>query len=323
MEEELSMKEQKKDYPKSGRQFEDDYEELNITNRFMFNKVMSDAKLCSRVLQSLTGKDVSEVKSLVAEKYLQITEDGRGVRYDVFVEDSEDVLYDAEMQNYDNAGELPLRTRYYQSMLDLSMMDAGYRFSQLKESYVIFICTFDPFGRGERCYDFSNRSGKKGEFPLGDKRTILIYNVMGKSDELNEDTNEFLDYVKDGTVGGTLSDSLDKAVKDARHNKEWRTEYMMHMANYWDNIEQGKELGMEIGIELGRTEGIELGRTEGIELGRTEGIELGNATSLVNHVTKCMNKHNFSLEETLDMLGETMEDYLKAKEIVEREELFV
>jgi predicted transposase/invertase (TIGR01784 family) len=251
------------------------------------------------VLQSLTGKNVSEVKSLVAEKYLQITEDGRGVRYDVFVEDSEDVLYDAEMQNYDNSGELPLRTRYYQSMMDLSMMDVGYRFSQLKESYVIFICTFDPFGRGERCYDFSNRSGKKGEFPLGDKRTILIYNVMGKSDELSEDANEFLDYVKDGTVGGTLSDSLDKAVKDARHNKEWRSEYMMHMANYWDNIEQGKELGMEIGIER------------------------GSAISLINLVEKYMNRHNSSLENTLQILDVSMEDYLKAKEIVEREELFV
>ena len=293
------MKDKKRDYLNSMNQFENDYEELNITNRFMFNKVMSDAKLCSRVLQSLTGKDVSKVKSLVAEKYLQITEDGRGVRYDVFVEDSEDVLYDAEMQNYDNSGELPLRTRYYQSMMDLSMMDVGYRFSQLKESYVIFICTFDPFGRGERCYDFSNRSGKKGELSFGDKRTILIYNVMGKSDELNEDTNEFLDYVKDGTVGGTLSDSLDKAVKDARHNKEWRSEYMMHMANYWDNIDEGKKLG------------------------RAEGIERGSAISLINFVEKYMNRHNSSLENTLQILDVSMEDYLKAKEIVEREELFV
>ena len=113
------MKDQKKDYLNSMNQFENDYEELNITNRFMFNKVMSDDKLCSRVLQSLTGKDVSEVKSLVAEKCLQITEDGRGVRYDIFVEDLEDVVYDAEMQNYNNADELPLRTRYYQSMIDL------------------------------------------------------------------------------------------------------------------------------------------------------------------------------------------------------------
>ena len=70
---------------------------------------------------------------------------------------------------------------------------------------------------------------------------------------------------------------------------------MKNMANYWDAKREG----------------------------RAEGMECGNATSLVNHVTKCMNKHDFSLEETLDMLGETMEDYLKAKEIVDREELFV
>ena len=52
-------------------------------------------------------------------------------------------------------------------------------------------------------------------------------------------------------------------------------------------------------------------------------MECGNATSLVNYVAKCMNKHNFSLEETLDMLGETMEDYLKAKSIVEQDEVTV
>ena len=78
---------------------------------------------------------------------------------------------------------------------------------------------------------------------------------------------------------------------------------MMNMANYWDAKREG--------------------RTEGRTEGRAEGMERGNATSLVNHVTKCMNKHDFSLEETLDMLGETMEDYLKAKSIVEQDEVMV
>ena len=302
------MKEQKKDYTKTMGQFENDYEELDITNRFMFNKVMSDDKLCSRVLRSLTGKEVSEVKSLVSEKCLQITEDSRGVRYDIFVEDSDDVVYDAEMQNYNNADELPLRSRYYQSMIDLNMMTVGQRFKDLKESYVIFICTFDPYGEGERCYDFSNRCGKKGELSLGDKRTILIYNVTGKSDNLNDDTNEFLDFVRDGTVGGDLSDSLNKAVKDARHNKNWRSEYMMHMANYWDNIDQGKELGIEIGI------------AEGKEIGIAEGKEIGSAISLINLVEKYIKRHDSSLEDTLQILDISMEDYLKSKEIVEQNE---
>ena len=70
---------------------------------------------------------------------------------------------------------------------------------------------------------------------------------------------------------------------------------MMHMANYWDNIDEGKEIG------------------------RT----LEKANSLVNHVAKCMDNTGASLEDCLKMLGETMEDYIKAKEIVDREELFV
>lgn len=82
---------------------------------------------------------------------------------------------------------------------------------------------------------------------------------------------------------------------------------MMHMANYWDNIDEGKEIGKEIGIEIGK------------EIG----IERGSAISLINFVEKYMNRHNSSLENTLQILDVSMEDYLKAKEIVEREELFV
>ena len=74
---------------------------------------------------------------------------------------------------------------------------------------------------------------------------------------------------------------------------------MMNMANYWDAKREG--------------------RTEG----RNEGRILEKANSLVNHIAKCMNNTGASLEDCLKMLGETMEDYLKAKEIVEREELFV
>ena len=74
---------------------------------------------------------------------------------------------------------------------------------------------------------------------------------------------------------------------------------MMHMANYWDNIDEGKKLG------------------------RAEGIKCGSAISLINFVEKYMNRHNSSLENTLQILDVSMEDYLKAKEIVEREELFI
>lgn len=74
---------------------------------------------------------------------------------------------------------------------------------------------------------------------------------------------------------------------------------MMHMANYWDNIDEGKKLG------------------------RAEGIERGSAISLINFVEKYMNRHNSSLENTLQILDVSMEDYLKAKSIVEQDEVTV
>ena len=78
---------------------------------------------------------------------------------------------------------------------------------------------------------------------------------------------------------------------------------MMHMANYWDNIDEGKEIGIEIGKKIGK--------------------EIERANSLVNYVDKCMNNTRISLEEALDILGETMDDYLKAKEILEENEILV
>ena len=168
-------------------------------------------------------------------------------------------------------------------------------------------CTFDPFGKGRRRYTFLNVCEEDKELYADDGRTILIFNTRGCLGDLSEEAKEFLDYVENGTVSGSLSEALEEAVKYARHNKEWRSEYMKNMANYWDAKREGR-------VE---------GRTEGRTEGRAEGMECGNATSLVNHIAKCMDNTGASLEDCLKMLGETMEDYIKAKEITEQEEILV
>ena len=60
-----------------------------------------------------------------------------------------------------------------------------------------------------------------------------------------------------------------------------------------------------------------------IEDGRIEGRNEGWANSLVNHVMKCMDNTGASLEMALKILGETTEDYLRAKSIVEQETVYV
>ena len=46
------------------------------------------------------------------------------------------------------------RSRYYQGIIDLNMIEKGESYDILKESYVIFICTFDFFEKGRSVYEF-------------------------------------------------------------------------------------------------------------------------------------------------------------------------
>lgn len=65
-------------------------------------------------------------------------------------------LYDIEMQTTDYAtpDELPKRTRYYQAMMDMDVLNKGELYTKLRRTYIIFICTFDPFDRGRSLYTF-------------------------------------------------------------------------------------------------------------------------------------------------------------------------
>ena len=50
-----------------------------------------------------------------------------------------------EMQAYDEE-DIAARSRYYQANIDLTRLKEGKSYSELGESWVIFICTRDYFG---------------------------------------------------------------------------------------------------------------------------------------------------------------------------------
>lgn len=70
-------------------------------------------------------------------------------------------IFDVEMQMSDTL-ELPKRSRYYQSVCDMDSLEAGKFYSDLKESYVIFICPFDLFGKELPCYNTSRKASRTG-----------------------------------------------------------------------------------------------------------------------------------------------------------------
>ena len=69
----------------------------------------------------------------------------------MYVKDEKEVVYDIEMQ-VSHTKELPKRSRYYQSMIDLQLIDKGQLYDELKRSYVIFINPFDSLFYGIICH---------------------------------------------------------------------------------------------------------------------------------------------------------------------------
>ena len=202
-----------------------EYELLGIDNDFLFCKVMEDpeklSELIHRILPDLEFTDLT----VVAQKAEKDGLDTHGVRFDIFVKDETGRAIEIEMQVI-NTGNLPLRIRFYSSMVDTQMLGPGESYSKLKDSYIIMICPFDHYKQGRHLYSFTYRCDQDPEIQLGDNSMAIVLNANGTEDDVSEGLKAFLDYVAGKAPADEYTKELDEAVKKARMNKEWRREYM-------------------------------------------------------------------------------------------------
>ena len=131
-----------------------DFNKITLKNNAMFNIVMRRPNLCKMCLERILDKKITEITYPESERTMDIDIEAKSIRLDIYCED-EDTVYNIELQNgmYE---ELPKRSRYYQDLIDIELIDKGEDYSELKNSIVIFICTFDEFGKGRHLYTFEN-----------------------------------------------------------------------------------------------------------------------------------------------------------------------
>ena len=222
---------------------------LGISNDFMFGKVMRDPVLCRQLLERiLPDMKIDRIEYTQTQKSIYEDAYAHGVRLDVYVKDADGVCYDLEIQAVDT-GELPQRSRYYQSMMDLEMLDSGRPYYELARSYVIFICRMDIFGHGRHIYTFANRCREEEGLELGDGAVKIFLNARGTMDDVGPGLHAFLKYV-DGTLSNDpYVKKLELAVRKARMNRKWRNEYM--------TIKMKEQLTRHLAREEGREEGWE------------------------------------------------------------------
>ena len=239
-------------------------DELFFTDDYMFGAVMRNPEICKSILETLLNIQIEKLEYPELQKSISTYYETKGVRLDVYVKDSNKV-FDIEIQN-DSALALPKRMRYYQSMVDMDNLLKGQDYSELKESFIIFICNFDPFHQDLPCYTFKNLCIQDKNLQLFDETTKIIFNSSAYDKEKNLDIKKFLKYIKTKVPTSNLTDKINTLVEQQKENNKFRNDYLSMNLHDRDITKkafaEGKEEGLSQGIEQGLSQGAERTKIE-------------------------------------------------------------
>lgn len=200
-------------------------EERSIKDNFVFGAVMQNPRKCKSLLECILGIKIRKIKYPELEKTIDKAIGAKSVRLDVYVEDEFDTIYNIEIQAT-NRKNLPKRSRYYQGIIDINIIDKGDDYKKLKKSYVIFICDYDEFGKGRHIYTFENMCLEEPGLRLGDDTVKIILNTKGTMDDVGEDVKELLHYIAGQEPKSELTRSLDAEVSRVKSSRKWRRKFM-------------------------------------------------------------------------------------------------
>ena len=120
---------------------EKSFGELDLVDDYMFDVVTEDLESCKLILELAMGIHIKEIRWRENQKVIHNLPGKRGARLDFYVETEEGTVYDVEMQKR-KRGNIPKRTRFYQSLIDAPMLKSGEEsFDKLKPSVIVWCAT--------------------------------------------------------------------------------------------------------------------------------------------------------------------------------------
>ena len=206
------------------------YEELTIRDAFMFGKICSIPENRKIILDSLLQIDLRE-KAGDVEKQIREYKDSKYTRLDLISEDERNKIYNAEMQNKSGdrtrQDEFPCRARYYQSIIDTAFFKTSENYIDIPETYIIFICTFDPYGMGLPIYTLDTKCNEVELPEYDDKAHKIYFNTSANLSNLPKDVRNMLEYINTGIANDKATRCIDDQIVESRFKEAWRAEYML------------------------------------------------------------------------------------------------
>ena len=277
---------------------------LTIQSDFIFKKVMSRKRICKHLLEELLQIEIADINYLEAEKTLEPEYTSRGIRLDIIVADDKNTHYNLEMQVKNNKNPdtdtyvLPKRSRYYQALLDFDLLQAGQPYDLLPPTFIIFICIFDFFEKGNYVYTFKKRCLENLELELSDEATTMILNTKGTHGDISKDIKSFYDYVNNHIVTTDFTKQIDDEISYLKLDTKVRREFMLMEARLLDERREGEAVGI----------------AKGKEIGLVEGEAIGLAKEKLATAKRMLAKGCYSLEVIAELTNLSLADVEKLKE---------
>ena len=290
------------------------FEELDFTDDFIFYQVMQNDEICMTILEHLLKVRLDHIERQEVQKELKPYYESRGVRLDAYVKDSSRI-FNVEMQKVSN-DELPKRSRYYSSMIDASDLLKGVDYTNLSETFIIFLCKEDPFEKGMPVYTFKTTCQEDKDFVLNDEVYKIFFNAAAAENEKDLDIQSILNYIKCKEATDELTDKIATLIEEIKNREQNKEAYMIEHLKVRDNImeglREGRIEGRKLGLQEGRQEGIKEGIKEGRQKGIKEGIEEGFHKKAIEDAKKLLADGKYTAPEISKLLNIPVEDFAEA-----------
>lgn len=136
----------------------------------------------------------------------------------------------------------------------MDALKTGEDFARLPQSIVIFICTFDPFGRERYRYTFVETCREDGEL-LEDGTCKIFLNTKGKIETgIGQELVRFLKWIGEPDVGkekeenDLLITKLRTQITDLKKNRGMEENYML----FGEMLDEERRQGQKEGLQQGK-----------------------------------------------------------------------
>ena len=166
------------------------------------------------------------------------------------------------------------------------MLQKGPPYDLLPPTFIIFICVFDFFEKGNYVYTFKKRCLENLELELSDEATTMILNTKGTHGDISKDIKSFYDYVNNHIVTTDFTKQIDDEISYLKLDTKVRREFMLMEARLLDERREGK----------------------------ADGIAEGEANANIATAKRMLSKGCYSLNDIAELTNLSLADVEKLKE---------